>query len=83
MSDDEIDRGRVEVLAAEMMAAIKANYERGPHSRDRIFEALNALAFCAATVIVGTGDRDGRRATRRFLDDAVSRSVNDLARNPP
>lgn len=75
---DEIDRPRVEGLAQPMLEAIRANYLRGPVSRDRVLEALNALALCAATVITGTGDRTGRRQAQAFLDKAVDQNITML-----
>jgi hypothetical protein len=56
MTHPELDRERIEALSFELLKAIKANYERGPTSRDRCLEALNALGFCAALVIHGCDD---------------------------
>jgi hypothetical protein len=80
---DDVDRDRVERITKQIMPPIIENYRAGPSSRDRVWEALNALAFAAATVIAGTGDRDGRRAARAFFDRALSQNVSDLTRNPP
>jgi hypothetical protein len=80
---DELDGERIAQLAHPMMELIRANYLRGPLSRDRVFEALNALAFCAAVAIAGTGDRQSRREARAFLDDAITEQTRDLVLNPP
>lgn len=79
--EEELDRARVEAIAKLMMEAIVANFQRGPHSRDRVFEALNACAYAVATVIAGTGD--GRRAARKFFLNAMAQNESDLASNPP
>lgn len=80
---EDLDHDRVTGIAKPMLIAIRDNYLAGPNHRDRLFEALNALAYCAATIIAGTQDRDGRRITREFLDKAVTQNVDDLMRNPP
>lgn len=80
---DELDEERITELARLMMEIIRANYIRGPLARDRVFEALNALAFCAAVAIAGTGDRQSRREARAFLDAAVTRQIRDLVLHPP
>jgi len=54
--DFGLDRDRIERLAGEILIAIRANYIKGPISRDRVYEALNALAFSAANVINGSHD---------------------------
>lgn len=53
---DELDRARVEGLAKLLAEAVRDNYLRGPPSRDRILEALNALASVAGFVIRDWGD---------------------------
>lgn len=79
----EIDRERTRRLAETMLRSVMENYRLGPSSRDRVWESLNALAFVAATVILGTGDRDGRRAASAFFEKALNQSTADLMRNPP
>jgi hypothetical protein len=51
--EEGLDRERIEALALQLLIPIRDNYDQGPVSRDRCFEALNALAFCAAHVIAG------------------------------
>lgn len=53
---EELDSKRIEGLVFEILKPIKANYEQGPTSRDRCFEALKALAFCAAHLAHGCND---------------------------
>src|SRR5258707_13199115 len=54
--EESLDQDRIERLAGEILMAIRENYIQGPVSRDRVYEALNALAFSAAWVIRGAGD---------------------------
>jgi hypothetical protein len=48
-----LDRDRIEELSVEVMRPIQRNYRIGPMSRDRVYEALNALAFAVASVVEG------------------------------
>lgn len=50
------DPERIEALSQTILLAIRDNYTQGPISRARVYEALNALAFCAALAIRGTDD---------------------------
>jgi hypothetical protein len=53
---EPLDRDRIERLTSQILIAIRENYMLGPVSRDRVYEALNALASSAAWVIRGAGD---------------------------
>lgn len=79
----DIDQDRVARLGAEIMRAVVGNYQAGPPSRDRVWESLNALAFAAATIIAGTGDRSDRRKATQFFDRAVSENVAGIVRQLP
>jgi hypothetical protein len=59
MKKRELDRGRIERLMAGILLPIRENYKEGPVSRDRCFEALNALAASAALVIEGADGAGG------------------------
>lgn len=50
---DQLDRERIAQLSIRIMQAVRNNYIRGPQSRDRVFEALNALVIVTCTVIKG------------------------------
>ena len=54
---EPIDEERVNRIIEPILVALRENYIAGPMSRDRVYESLNALAFCAAWVIRGC-DRD-------------------------
>jgi hypothetical protein len=51
---------------------IRENYMRGPVSRDRCFEALNALAASAALVIEGSDGPGGE--AQEFFEQALRSS---------
>jgi hypothetical protein len=57
MSEPGLDEERIEKLAQQILLKIRDNYMVGPVSRDRVYEALNALAFCTAVTVRGA-DRD-------------------------
>jgi len=54
MSEPSLDQERIEELAKQVLILIRENYQRGPISRDRVYEVLNALAFCTAVTVRGT-----------------------------
>jgi len=70
MQETELDRERVENLTASILTPIRDNYLRGPTSRDRCFEALNALAASAALVIDGSDGPGGE--AHEFFDKAIA-----------
>lgn len=72
---DEIDRARVEELAARLLEQLRPELARFPPSRENVWVALNALAGAAATVLSAT-DRDARR----FFDQAVRDNIAELRR---
>jgi len=54
---EEVDRIRVEALAAQLFVAVRPDLARQPFHRDNVFVVLNALALVAATVIAGADQR--------------------------
>jgi hypothetical protein len=76
-----LDRDRIEELSVEVMRPIQRNYRIGPISRDRVYEALNALAFAAATVVEGC-DRAHSEAHDFFMR-AYEMQRHDLRKHPP
>jgi hypothetical protein len=69
-----LDQERVERLTVVILAALKENYQKGPISRDRVFEALNALAASVSMVIAGCDD--GGEAMSFFVR-ALSQNMLD------
>jgi hypothetical protein len=62
---------RTKELAEAILALIRQNYLAGPLSRDRAYEALNALAVVAGTVLAGcdeTGEEWFLMALKQQLD---------------
>lgn len=84
MNKHQLDQKRIEDLSVALLEDIRANYRLGPVSRDRVYEALNALAFATATVLQGaqsTGvDVD---ELCNFWQRALRMQLADLKRNPP
>jgi hypothetical protein len=46
----------VRALSQGMLEQLNDHLREEPPNRDRVFEALNALAFAVAYVVVGTGE---------------------------
>jgi hypothetical protein len=69
MEETQLDRERIERLMASILTPIRDNYTRGPVSRDRCFEALNALAASAALVIEGSDGPCGE--AQKFFEQAL------------
>ncbi len=64
-ADDALNHDRVELLIEAMVEKLKENIDAGPVSRFRIWEGLNALATCTATLLSGSKDP---RAHAFFLE---------------
>jgi hypothetical protein len=60
-------------MVEPILLAIRDNYIKGPNSRDRVYEALNALAFCAAHIIRGAGDPEALA----FFTKALNMNLTD------
>jgi hypothetical protein len=72
---DGLDEERITNLAEKILISLRANYQAGPVSRDRVFEALNALAFAAAVVLIGTGDETGEGI--EFFQKALDKNLTE------
>ena len=72
------DAERVEKLATDILLVIRANYIRGPIDRDRVYEALNALAYVLALTIQGVDDDQSALV---FFEAAFRKNRNPM--NPP
>ncbi len=75
---ESLDQDRIERLAGEILMAIRKNYVQGPISRDRVYEALNALAFSAAWIIRGAGDPEALE----FFSKALNMNLTEC-KTPP
>jgi predicted secreted protein len=76
-----LDHDRIEALTCNLLEHIRDNYRLGPISRNRVYEALNALAFCVATVVQGSEGKANGEA-RDFFNRALSMQLADLEKNP-
>jgi hypothetical protein len=80
-----LDQERVERLVKPILLAIRQNYVDGPVSRHRVYEALNALAFCAAWTIRGAGDPEAldffsKALNMNLVDDRLNPTDADIRR---
>jgi hypothetical protein len=71
----ELDQERIEKLLVAVLAPIKENYERGPISADRVYEALNTLAAAAALVILGCDDPKAREFFEKAFEQNNLRKI--------
>ncbi len=78
MEETELDLQRIENLIKSILLPIRENYVRGPTSRDRCFEALNALAAGAAIVIYGSDGPGGE--AHEFFEKAIEQNIPDPKR---
>lgn len=83
MSTTDLDEERVGRVARVMLGAVLHNYQKGPISRDRTLEALNALAAAAAHVIVGVGSRDDQAKAYDFFAAALSQNMEAAIEHLP
>jgi hypothetical protein len=67
-TEESLDRERVEGITTGILLVIRENYVRGPESRERCLEVLNALAASAALVIHGADGPVGE--ARAFFERA-------------
>lgn len=74
---EPLDEKRIEQLSVVLLEPIRANFHRGPTSRDRVYEALNALAFVTATVLQGAGDE----AAYDFWQRALAMQLAELEKS--
>ena len=80
MNPQTLDRQRIEALLAAILEPIKDNYQAGPMSPDRVYEALNALAAAAALVIRGAeSSRPGAwdKVPEEFFRQALDQQLLD------
>jgi hypothetical protein len=59
-----MDEERTHKLAENLLVLLQEHYKAGPISRDRVFEALNALALAVAVTLQGTD----QRAVKFFME---------------
>lgn len=60
------------MITTAALRAVRENYKRGPVSRDRALEALNALAAATAIIILGT---DGDNEAKEFFLKALEQNI--------
>lgn len=72
---ETLDRKRIEEMMIQILLPIRENYKKGPISRDRAYEALNALAAASALVI--TGCDGGQAEAREWFERALNQQLRD------
>ena len=72
-------RDRTMELADKIWNITEENFDRGPVAPERIGEALNALAYCAANIVKNC-DRDP--AIARFFYQAFAENLGDSPKIP-
>jgi hypothetical protein len=70
-----LDSDRIELLAKRFLGIVRSNYQQGPEGRDRVLEALNALAIVVAFVMAGTGKDD---AAQEFFNSALENQIDQI-----
>ena len=75
-----LDRTRVMPIVNAAMGAIQRNYHIGPQNRERVFEALNALAGCVAHVVSAPDSDSGRRECQAFFLEALEHNCAEVHR---
>lgn len=71
----EVDRGRVERLAEQILRVLRPELARPPLHPDNVWVALNALAYATATILAGAANgNEGLRAWI-FFDRAVTENL--------
>lgn len=71
-----MNRDRVVALVGGLKVPLDAHLKAEPHCADKVFEALNALAILAASVLAGTNQHPAAIA---FYKMALQEALNDLA----
>jgi hypothetical protein len=74
-----LDEERITKLAEKILISVRDNYVPGPISRDRVFEALNALACVTAVVLSGTGDETGE--AEEFFQKALRQNATQVRKD--
>jgi hypothetical protein len=74
-TDHGLDSNRVEELTMQILVPVRANYRKGPVSRDRALEALNALAVAVAVVVSGCDGMGGE--AEKFFYQALTINLKD------
>jgi hypothetical protein len=73
-----LQQASTEALACAIMTKIRDHYLRGPAGRDRVYEALNALAFNVATILHGVDSPAGSEECTQFFEKALEVSLQNF-----
>jgi len=79
-----LDEERTQALLRALIYPLRDHLAKPPHSRAKVFEALNALAIAAAWVLAGVGRPDPVEAeremarVRRWFNAALDENVDEI-----
>jgi hypothetical protein len=68
----KLDVDRVQKLIRKLLEPVKRDMEKGPVNRERVFEALNALAVVTACVLNATGEDSVDETAGEFFRAALN-----------
>jgi hypothetical protein len=71
----EIDVSRITDMGERILEVIKKNSDRGPRTRARVQEGLNALALISGTIIRLVPSDDGKLDALNFFMDALNQHL--------
>jgi hypothetical protein len=74
----ELDEARTTRLMLACGGVVKAHMREPPFGPEKVFEALNALAVCTASIIHGVAENDGFEDCLQFFLDALSHQLNSF-----
>jgi hypothetical protein len=88
MTDDadapRLDEERTQALMRAIITPVRDHLAAQPHTREKVFEALNALAIAAAWVLAGIGRPDPVVAEREmarvrgWFNQALDDNVDEI-----
>lgn len=78
----DLDGERVNRMLTPVMTVIRNHLRQPPHTQQKIYEALNALAMATAAVIAGTEGTDAEiNRLREFFAEAADGSIENMRRS--
>jgi hypothetical protein len=69
---DDASHDRITEMTEAILTIVQQHYQRGPTHRDRVLEAVNALAIASAVAIKGTESEQ----VMRFFQEAFNKQMD-------
>jgi hypothetical protein len=79
-----LDQDRTQELVRKIIVPVREHFAREPHTREKVFEALNALAISSAWVLAGIAQPDPAAAEREmarvrgWFNHAIDDNVDEI-----